>query len=463
MEHFVGRVRELSMLETAYADPPFAFIPVYGRRRVGKSELILRFMHNKPSLYFLGKQATAELQIQEFLQTAASVLQQPLLAKATVTQWKEALRLVGEHIPTGKKFVLCLDEFQWMAQASPELPSVLQELIDREWKRTRKIVLILCGSYLGFMEREVLGEKSPLFGRRTAQILLKPFAYHEAAQFHPQWGWPDRAKAYFLCGGIPHYLLCLSDDYSIAKNIERNFLNEYAPLFREPDFLLREELREVQTYYAILMAMAAGASVGKMIASQAGLDERKLHYYIQHLCELGYVRRKYPLTGSRPTPRHVRFVLDDPLLRFWFRFVYPHTSAIAQMGPKAAARVLIAPHFDAYCGLRFEALCREALPLLYQREGIHTAFEVGEYWDAHTQIDVLGYRNGEGIDVGECKWGSVRTGALVMAAVQEKMARYPNPHNLTVRGRIFSRLPIRKERAEKKMRLHTLEELYELG
>lgn len=143
--------------------------------------------------------------------------------------------------------------------------------------------------------------------------------------------------------------------------------------------------------------------------------------------------------------------------------MYPQLTAIAQLGPREAVRTLITPHFDAYCGLRFEALCREALPLLYQREGIHGPFEVGEYWDAKTQIEVVGYRKQEGIDIGECKWGSVRRAGPMIAALAAKMARYPTPHHLTIRGRIFSRLRIPTDRVDARWRIHILEELYALG
>lgn len=462
---FFGRAKELAALNALYAEPRTIFVPVYGRRRVGKSELILQFAQKKPALYFLGKQAPAHLQLREFLQEAGRALDEPLLATASVDGWKHALQLVLQHAAAtpAKKFVLALDEFQWMVGASPELPSVLQELLDRDWKSRRNVMLILCGSYLGFMERDVLGEQSPLFGRRSAQILLRPFPYYEAADFHAQWEWQDRAKAYFLCGGIPQYLLCFSTKESIAKNIERNFLHEFAPLFREPDFLLREELREVQNYYAILIAMAQGAVVGKAIAQYAGIDERKLHYYVDQLIKLGYVRRHYPLSHHKPTTRQVRFILDDPLLLFWFRFVYPHLTAVMQLGPREAYRTLIAPHLDAYFGKRFETLCREALPLLYQREGIHTPFEVGEYWNAHVQIDVVGYRTREGIDLGECKWGTLRSPAQAIAELEQKIRHYPNPEGLSVRRHMFTRLPVSAKSHSATIRFHHLAALYRLG
>ena len=203
---FLGRKAELETLARAYTSSRSELVPIYGRRRVGKSELILHFIEDKPAVYYLGKTSAAQLQIQEFLQESARSLAEPLLADISAEEWKRALLAVVERSRAGGKLVLVFDEFQWMVAASPELPSVLQECWDRHWQKTGKVMLILCGSYVGFMEREVLGKKSPLFGRRTAQILLKPFAYREAAEFHPRWALADRARAYFICGGVPLYL-----------------------------------------------------------------------------------------------------------------------------------------------------------------------------------------------------------------------------------------------------------------
>ena len=174
-EDFFGRDKELAYLEKAFVSNKTEFIPIYGRRRVGKSELIRHFCKDKTHVYLMGKQALAEIQISEFLNEGARQLQQPLLAETHVRDWKKAFQLLISHKKKGQKLVLVLDEFQWLAAASPELPSLLQEFLDTEWKKSRDIFLILCGSYLGFMEKEVLGEKSPLFGRRSGQIFLKPF------------------------------------------------------------------------------------------------------------------------------------------------------------------------------------------------------------------------------------------------------------------------------------------------
>jgi len=458
---FIGRQKELSLLEGAYTGAQSAFIPVYGRRRVGKSERIRRFLGRKPGIYYLGKMAPAALQIREFLQEAARALDEPLLSSLTASSWSDVFAAVNTKCKSGEKFIIALDEFQWMVGASPELPSVIQEYWDRFWKKSGNMVIILCGSYIGFMEREVLGRKSPLFGRRTAQILLPPFSYLEAAEFHPRWSLLNRALAYFICGGIPLYLNFFKQTHSVERNIEENVLDEFGPLFREPDFLLREELRDVENYYAVLTAVATGYATNQGIASQTGIPERSLHYYIQQLSNLGYIGRRLPLTGKKPNPRQVRYVLQDPLLCFWFRFVFPNLSFIQQMGARRALRDRVRPELDSYFGLCFERLCGQALPVIYEREGVSAAFEVGEYWDKLVQIDVVGVRDDHWTDLGECKWGAVRSYKKLLEDLGRKVQAYPNTRGATIGKRVFLRKkPGAKVKDTSDVNWYGLEDLY---
>jgi AAA+ ATPase superfamily predicted ATPase len=456
-EVFVGRRSELAVLEDAWRSRSSAFIPVYGRRRVGKSELILRFLRNKPAIYHVGKVAPAGPQLREFLEEAGRVLGDPVIASLPAESWRTSLQLVVDRWRRPGKLVIALDEFQWTAAASPELPSVLQELWDRTWRRHGRVVLIVCGSWIGFMERQVLGAKSPLYGRRTAQIHLRPFGHREAAEFHPRWSRIDQARAHFVCGGVPLYLQRLHPDRSIETNLALELFDEHAPLGHEPEFLLREELRGVEVYNAVLLALAAGHTSIKTIARSSGVPERNLNYSLQQLVELGYVARRHPLTGARPAARHVRYRLDDPLLRFWFRFVFPHRSYIQRAGPERAFQELVAPELDSYCGTGFERLCREALPRLYEREKVIGPYEIGEYWDKTTQIDVVGLRNDGVTDLGEAKWGPVSPKAAV-AELEAKVAAFPNRRGATVCRRVFVRsLPRKPSPAA---RWHDLDDLY---
>ncbi|HRI64501.1 MAG TPA: ATP-binding protein [Polyangium sp.] len=456
--NFIGREAEFRILEAEHGTSRGAFVPIYGRRRVGKSELILRFLSKHRGIYFLGKRAPAAMQIREFLTEAATVLGEPVLASVATENWKTAIESVVSLWRSPEKLILCFDEYQWMVEQSPDLPSILQELWDTRWKNSNKVMLILCGSYIGFMEREVLGNKSPLFGRRTTQIHLKPFNHRDSALFHPNYSRIDQARTYFICGGLPLYLSGFSSKRSVESNIIDTILTEFAPLRYEPDFLLREELREIPIYYSILVAMAQGAVTAADIARETGIRDRALQYYFKTLIELGYITRRYPLTGESPVARHVRFELDDPLLRFWFRFVYPNTSFLAQMGPTRTFADRIRPTFDAYCGHAFERMCREALPFIYQREGISSAFDIGQYWSKDVQIDVVGLRQDGVTDIGECKWGKVSSAPALVSELLTKIGRYPNHRGATIGRRIFVRE--RPEIDSSNIIWHDLEDLY---
>lgn len=435
---FHGRTRELAVLERQWAAPGAAFVPVYGRRRVGKTELLRHFAAKHRAVFYVGKVAPAALQLKEFLEEAARGLGEPLLAEAAVDSWKRALELVVSRWKGPGKLVLVLDEFQWTVGASPELPSVLQALWDGGWKRGGKVMLVLCGSYVGFMERDVLGEQSPLFGRRTAQIHLKPFPFHEARRFHPQASIEQQALTWFVTGGVAWYLSLFDGRASFRQNVERQLLDEYAPLFREPEFLLREELRDVAPFHAVLMAIAGGAHTPRTIAQAAKVPERNLHYTLETLISLGYVSRRWPLTGERPRRTDVRFVLDDALLRFWFRFLFPHVSQLVRLEPHRAWERLVEPQLDAWAGGCFERLCREALPGLLEAEGVKADTEVGSYWSREVEIDVVGVRSDAVTELGECKWGPV-TAAELTRQLEQKVDRYPNPKNHTLRRHAFVR------------------------
>jgi AAA+ ATPase superfamily predicted ATPase len=458
---FIAREKELAALQSAYQGPRSAFWPIYGRRRVGKSELILQFGKNHPTLYLVGKRAPADQMMREFLEGAAVFLEEPLLASMPVESWKKTIEAVVQRWKKKDKLILVFDEFQWLVEKSPELPSVLQELWDRNWSKSGRMFLILCGSYIGFMEREVLGKKSPLYGRRTGQIFLKPFGYRDAALFHPHASLVQRAMTYFICGGIPLYLRYFESGRSVLQNIEHVMLGEQAALYREPDFLLREELREVEKYYMILMALAGGALPSRDIARQAGIGDRSLHYYLDQLASLGYIDKHFPLTSQRPKARDVRYRLLDPFLRFWFRFIYPHTSLIAQVGAHRTVTQLIQPELEAHFGLCYESLCREALPLLYEKENVSTLYEVGSYWNSQVQIDVVGLRRDGWVDLGECKWGAVNSLASVAAELEEKVRHYPNAEDATVGRHLFVRsLKGGRKKRPENVRIHTLDELY---
>jgi len=458
MKNFIGREKELKALNNEYRNLENSFIPIYGRRRVGKSELIKKFIEDKKSLFYLGKQAPEQVQIKEFLESASIKLCQPLLASLATDNWKDAIKSILSQLTTDEKFVIVLDEFQWIVDSAPELPSILQEFIDNEWDN-KNIFLILCGSYMGFMEKKVLGEKSPLFGRRTGQMLLKPFTYLEARNFHPHLSIKNQAKIFFICGGIPYYLKFFKENISIDQNIQNNFINEYSALSKEPHFLLREELKDLHNYYGILMALSSSMCSNHDISKTTGIDERKLYYYIQNLVELGYVKRHYPLSSQKASKQKLHIKLQDPLLRFWFRFIFPHQSLLCNMDENKFFLNIIKPNLQSYFGYCFENMCREALAYLYEKENVLCPFEIGEYWSKDVQIDVIGLRKDDRVDICECKWGSIKSFNGTIRNLKEKVKHYPNPDNSTIQLRLFC-ADERKVATQLPCNIHFLKDLY---
>jgi len=462
IKSFVGRVAELAALDRHYGAPKAALVPVYGRRRVGKTELLLRFIDKKPAVYFTASNKLRAPQIVDFVRAAADWLNASHLAETAPTSWESALRLVVAAAPKQRKLVLVLDEFQWLCESSPELPSVLQRLWDMEWQRGNRLFVVLCGSYVGFMEREVLGARSPLFGRRAADLRIEPFGFREASCFHPGWSRVEQARAYFVCGGIPAYLQRFDVRRSVAQNVAREFFSIDAFFQREPDFLLREELSEVKQATSILEAVALGRVAQSQIGSAIGLSSSALAPHLKNLVSLGYLERLFPLVPNRkPSRTSVVYRIADPLLRFWFRFLEPHWSTLRRHTPERAFEQIVAPQWESYCGDGFERLCRAAMPLLYEDERVSSGFEIGEYWDRDTQIDVVGVRADGWIDLGECRWSPRASVPEALRELEQRQARYlttSQAFKYTIGKRIF--VQSKPKSTTRSVTVHTLSDLY---
>ena len=272
----------------------------------------------------------------------------------------------------------------------------------------------------------------------------------------------DHARIYAICGGVPMYLRWFERGNSVEQNIREQLLDDMAPLAREPEFLLREELRDLIPYHAVLLGLSQGKTNPAQLSRTVGIDVRGLHYHLKTLCELGYVQRRYPVTGAKAAVRDVRYALDDPLLRFWFYFIFPHQSILRTLGPERGFAQVIKPELDAYLGRCFERLCRQSLPMIYAAEKVGAAFTVGEFWNKQAQIDVVGVREDGRTDLGECKWGRPGSLKALLADLNAKAEHFPNARHATVRRRLFLReLPARAVVPEG-VKIHTVADLYKL-
>ncbi len=406
---FVGRSAELAKLERLYESGSFQMVVVYGRRRVGKTALLGEFGKGKRALYFTALDQTDKDNLGDFSRAIYGFFGFPATA-GSFSSWEEAFGFVADRAAE-ERILLVFDEFPYAAERNKALPSILQIAIDHSLKST-KLFLVLCGSNQGFMESEVLGRKSPLYGRRTAQMKIEPLGYREAALMLPGLA-PQEQFAYYGCfGGVPYYLEQVSTSLSLEENLAQLYFDSAGVLFDEPYGLLRQEFKEPALYASILRAVAGGANRPNLVADETGIDQTTLPKYLRALCDIGVIQRIVPICDNPERSKRGIYRISDACYDFWFRFVMPRTSDIQQgLGDRVACAIM-GERLDEHLGRRFERLCLEwlvdearagRLPLEVTR--------VGTWWGPdpatrmQTDIDVVAADPEKGrMIIGECKY-----------------------------------------------------------
>lgn len=324
---FVGREHELAVLEElADSGQPELFV-LYGRRRVGKTELLQRLCDSRRAVYFLAAQVREKDNLRAFRDALKEALSDPLLEGLEFPDWATALGFAAER--AGKeRLIVVLDEFPYLCEASKGLPSQIQQFWDTRGKKS-SLMIVLCGSQVSFMENEVLAERSPLFGRRTGQRRLVPLEPKESVRFFPEWPVEMQVTAYGILGGMPAYLRRFQDSRTLKDNLLREVLRPEGYLFDEVQFLLRSELTTPATYNSILAAVARGVDKVGDIALSVGVDSPTAGKYLHVLRELRLIEREVPITDPNPLrSRRGRYRVADRFVAFHFRHVQPNLSLI---------------------------------------------------------------------------------------------------------------------------------------
>lgn len=401
----IDRDRELDWLRSAL-DGNRQVLVVYGRRRIGKTTLVTEALADRPSVYYLCDERGTVHNARAFAARCAEALDD---VTPVVEGFADAFEYVTKR--TDGPFVVALDEFSYLVEADEAIPSTFQAIVDDVLDGT-DVSLILLGSSISMMEEGVLSYESPLYGRRTGQWRLEPMTVGDARGFLPNYDPIDLVRAYSVVGGVPAYLEQFDADADLLDNVERHVLAKGAFLYEEPEFLLRQEVREPATYMAVLEAIAAGASRVSEIANEIGRDASSLSRYLQNLDRLALVERETPVTD--PDGRGV-YRLADHFLRFWFRYVLPNRSTLEQ-GQAAPVRDAIAETMSSHASWTFEDVCREAavtpgFPVSLAR--------VGRWWYGELEVDVAGLsEDDETLLLGECKWTDEPVGTAVLADLE---------------------------------------------
>lgn len=468
---FIGRTQELEHLNKLYRSSRFQMAVIYGRRRIGKTRMIQEFIKDKKAIYMMGIESSLSANLElfsrsvyhTFLSEEDTAVMPPFASLSAIFQYitKKAV---------GEKIVLVIDEYPYLAQADRSLSSLLQNLIDREWKQMN-LMVILCGSSMSFMENQVLGYQSPLYGRRTAQFRLEALDYYESGQFVPHYTAEEKATVYGLTGGVPQYLEMIDDSMTLKENVMELYLNPHAYLYEEPSSLLKQEMREPATYNAIIEAIARGAVRLNEIATKVSLETSNVSTCLKALISLGLVEKECAIT-EEDNKKKTRYRLADQMFRFWYRYIPQCMFLISSGKAEKAYDTIIKPDLQHYMGAIFEQMSIQHMQWLNcQGQLPFDVLQLGRWWGNNPkakrqeEIDILGVNLQEHRGIfGECKFRNEPLNSSVVQTLFERselFAQFKEKNYIFYSKSGFSPDVAALRENDPSIRLVSLENMYE--
>ncbi len=411
---FVDRERELDYLLKRYASDKAELILIYGRRRIGKTYLLQKFIEKVGGLYLLAEES--ENILEDFSERMAKFFNDRFLVENPLQNWRSFFTYLSKKAKD-KRMVVVIDEVQYIVKVHKEFLSILQKYWDTELSQT-KIMLILCSSLVSFMEG-VMSYTSPIYGRRSGSWKVDEMSYVDCAKFYdlPR---EEIIKLYSIFGGVPQYWSDYDPSMDFWENIRELILQKGSKYYDEPRYLLKMELREISRYFSILRAIAAGYSTFGKIADKSRVDKNSVGKYLSVLENLGYIEIEYPLGSKRRGIYRIR----DNLFNFWFRFVYPQRSEI-EMNIDVVPQ--IKKDFNSYVGERFEKIAKDFLMKLNSKKKlpeIYTTF--GRWWQGEDEIDIVAVGE-KSMILGEVKWKTINKAEIkkIINDLEKKQRKLP--------------------------------------
>jgi AAA+ ATPase superfamily predicted ATPase len=403
---FLNRTRELGYLNERYQAGRAEIVVLYGRRRVGKSALLFEWTEGKPCIFFFARRADKSVLLAEFSQAVrAFAIGNPAPNGFTHPSWAAAFQAVAD-LATQHRLAVVLDEFPYLVEADPELPTLIQ----REWDlrlQNTQLFLVLSGSLQSVIRQQVLDPSAPLYRRHTWPFELKPLALADLPAFFPRYTAEQWVETYAVLGGMPYYLVSVDPQVSLLTNIRRHVLSPQGSLFAEIRLQLHEELRgNIENSLAILRAIAGGAHRRAEIARLAGLPVRTSDHQLGTLVELDILEYRQAVERVRNADRWGTYHLRDPFFRFWHQWVLPHEDylTIGRRQDEVADQIRQAmPRIVAPV---WEEIARRHLLVASAEGTIPFHFEeIGSWWSGEAQVDVVGVNRAERrVLFGEAKW-----------------------------------------------------------
>ena len=459
--NFFGRTGELETLQDAYESPTAEMAIIYGRRRIGKTALIRKFCEGKPVFFYTARAWKDAFQLEEFSQAVGTFNHNP---QQRFLDWPAALRALAIQ-PCDARKVIVIDEFQYIAKERPSILSELQILWDEELSQ-KNIFLILCGSAVSFIAKEVLGEKNPLYGRARTIMKVRPLPFQTTAQFVPNCTADDVFRGYAVLGGIPYFWQGMNPQRSLIENLASNLLRESGFLNDEAQSVLRQEFRDPSTYNAILQAIAFGATTRHEIAQKSLADSRNLSKYLTVLEDMDLIEKEFSVfagAGDLSNASRGLYRIMDHYLKFWFRFLAKNPVPIMTRAEALSEwRSSVEPFFSEFASEAFEEVCRQYLVRLrYAGQLSFRPTVLGRWWEKNTEIDIVAAdHERRHCLVGECKYRNEKVNLKVLRSLQAKCAYLPVHDDAVFHYWLFSRSGFEdsvKELAKRDPYLHLVE------
>ena len=393
---FIGREKELASLKEFYDKAGIGMTVIYGRRRIGKSTLIAEFVRDKKNIFYTATKVGKARNLELFSRQVTDLFM-PGVENISFHTTEAVFDFIDKNIGNDK-VVLVIDELPYWAERDEALLSIMQKYIDTVWN-DKNLKIILCGSALSFMEKKVLSEKSPLFGRRDSQIRLEAFNYLDAAKFVPDYSCEDKAICYGITGGVARYLSMIDPSKSIDENIVRLFFRTDGYLYDETRNLLTQEFTDIAIVNNIIEQIASGENTLNTIAGKIGEKEPTVLYSLDKLINVGLVEKKKCITDEK-NKKKTQYVLKDYMFKFWYEFI-PKATSVIEMGQGALYyQKAVKPVLHSFMGAVFEDMCRY-YTLKQGITGEYGCFltSVGSWWGTENITDENGNIRAQSADI----------------------------------------------------------------